>query len=171
MLEEAEAAAPLYGEGAAVTGAVPSGTRRRQQRMPQASLFGAVGALSFPFCGGGVGRLSTTSLHVVMRACQTENVLESMHEAFARGVKGVGGSGGAISATREQPTAMPGEEAGATMGTKPPGGVVVQEEVSRDGWVQPSLGLASSHCLPTLPQLTIETEGEAGGVVHEVSCR
>lgn len=43
MLEEAERAAP-HEQGGVVTGAVPAGTRQRQSRMPQASLFGAVGA-------------------------------------------------------------------------------------------------------------------------------
>lgn len=44
MLEEAERTTPLE-EGAAVTGAVPTGTRQHQPRMPQASLFGAVGTV------------------------------------------------------------------------------------------------------------------------------
>ena len=64
MLEEAEAerTTPLA-EGAAVTGAAPSGTRHRQPRMPQASLFGAVGTVVV--CT--VLCFDTDSCHVLIR--------------------------------------------------------------------------------------------------------
>lgn len=75
-------------------------------------------------------RHSTRKKNQHTRLRLTENVLESMHEAFARGVKMGGGGAGA----REQPqTTVPIEQEAEMEATKPgvPGapGVVIQEEV------------------------------------------